>query len=68
MYCLLHEFTIESDPKTRLANALLREIPIKNAKGKIIGRVVVFQKISEKKTLSKHTSGQSKTHVVKCQL
>jgi len=34
MYCLLLEFTIESDPKTRLAKALLREIPIKNAEEK----------------------------------
>ncbi|GAG78247.1 unnamed protein product, partial [marine sediment metagenome] len=31
LYCLLSEFTTESNPKTRLANVLLREIPIIHA-------------------------------------
>ncbi|NHJ31476.1 MAG: hypothetical protein FK732_01310 [Asgard group archaeon] len=61
LYCLLSEFTIESDPKTRLANVLLREIPIINSEKKfeIAARLLIvaafLETFSSKGTISSST-------------
>ncbi|MCK5184363.1 MAG: hypothetical protein KAQ95_08660 [Candidatus Heimdallarchaeota archaeon] len=63
LYCLLSEFTIESDPKTRLANVLLREIPIINTEEKyeIAARLLIvatfLETFSRKGAISSNTLG-----------